>query len=86
MVGKDCLRHGKRIRAQAGSSRLSRDEKIKLLAAIQEFGIGTATLDTPVQDLDQLFHLANRWKAELEQDIIRQDEGNVVFVNFGREV
>lgn len=84
MVGKDCSKPGRRTKAPV--SRLSKEEKIKFLAAIQEFGIGTATLDTPVQDLDQLFHLANRWKSELEQDIFRQAEGNVVFVSFGREV
>lgn len=72
---------GNRVRVPGG--RLSRKDKIKVLAAIQEFGIGTlAYPETPVQDLDQLYRLANTWKAELEKCGLRQKEDNVVFISF----
>jgi len=71
----------KKVRVPA--SRLSRKDKIKVLAAIQEFGVGTSAYpETPVQDLDQLYRLANAWKAELEKCIFKQKEDNVVFINF----
>ena len=70
-------------RAKVYVSRLSRKEKIKVLAAIQEFGVGTSAYpETPVQDLDQLYRLANTWKAELEKCGFRQREDNVVFISF----
>ena len=71
----------KRVRVPA--SKLSRKDKIKVLAAIQEFGVGTSAYpETPVQDLDQLYRLANTWKAELENCGFRQREDNVVFISF----
>ncbi|MEW5804369.1 MAG: hypothetical protein AB1847_19920 [bacterium] len=81
-MGKENLsKPGEKVKNPA--RRLSRKEKIKVLTAIQEFGIGTyACPETSVQDLDQLYHLANKWKAELEKPIFRQEEDNVVFILF----
>ena len=63
--------------------RLSREEKIKVLAAIQEFGLGLPDApESPVRELDRVYHLANRWKAELEKCALGQKK--VVFINFGQ--
>lgn len=86
MIERESLpKSGKRIKLS--NSRLSREEKIRVLAAIQEFGIGTVAYpEMPVQDMDQLYRLANKWKVELERSIFKQKEDNVVFISFGQQI
>ena len=79
--GENLPKPAKRLRVTG--SRLSRKDKIRVLEAIQEFGIGTSAYpETPVRDLDYLYRLADTWKSELEKCGFRHKEDNVVFISF----